>query len=512
MMALFSDIYAIGIADYSGFSVAMDRVPLEVSANDPRKAPRPDTLTWGTMFKEAYMKDYYVTICFAPYYNFSVSSRDAAGFLGVNISLDHIGDIVRQAGKWNDSGTLVFLMNNEGKLVFCSDDSVNPSSLDGRNPSDDLSVLDANLLPETGTILENERGFFQYKNSSGELSYVAYRALPRLNGVRAVQFDGSTINRRGEQFKEDINAITAGAEKKTTDSFIKALLLLLLFASPITAGCVFLALRAAASIETITAEKERASGELAIASDIQQDVLPHIEPDFSGCRSFDLYAQSLPAKEVGGDFYDFFYLDEERSKICLVIADVSGKGIPAALFMMTAKTLLKQNILTAARARSDRPRWFAEAMEEVNRNLCEHNERCMFVTVFAAAVDLESGGAVCVNAGHNFPLLSQEGRAFGFFEGKKSMIMGVYDDTVYQEDTLRLSAGDKIVLYTDGFNEAMNEREEEFGNERLLAAAESGRGLSARALDSAIRAAVAAFTGGVEQSDDITALVFDFKG
>jgi sigma-B regulation protein RsbU (phosphoserine phosphatase) len=209
-----------------------------------------------------------------------------------------------------------------------------------------------------------------------------------------------------------------------------------------------------------------------------------------------------PAKEVGGDFYDFFFLNEIKTKAAFIIADVSGKGVPAALFMVIAKTLLKQHLLL-----SQDP---VEALSYANKLLCEDNPRCMFVTVFVITVDLTSGEAVYANGGHNPPLLCRANADFQFMELKKGIPLGVMEDAVYLPSNLQLNPGDKFYLYTDGFNEAMNDKMEQFGNDLFIETANEGRELSPEAFDNKMREAIVEFSADTEQSDDITSLFFHF--
>jgi sigma-B regulation protein RsbU (phosphoserine phosphatase) len=257
-----------------------------------------------------------------------------------------------------------------------------------------------------------------------------------------------------------------------------------------------------ANIEKASAERERINSELAIAAEIQGNMLPAVSPRFSGNGAFSVFAKMVPAKEVGGDFYDFFYLDKAETKLALVIADVSGKGVPAALFMVVAKTLIKQQMLL-----SNDP---AGTLAAVNALLCEDNPRCMFVTVLLCSIDLATGGMVYANGGHNPPLIAAAGGAFRFMELAKSVPPGMLEASVYRQCSAKLKPGDTLYLYTDGVNEAMNPENEAWGSARFLEAANSALGLEPEAFDAAIRARLAAFTGAAEQSDDITTLAFTY--
>jgi sigma-B regulation protein RsbU (phosphoserine phosphatase) len=257
------------------------------------------------------------------------------------------------------------------------------------------------------------------------------------------------------------------------------------------------------NLETVTAEKERINSELSVAADIQNNMLPHIFPQFESVTWLDIFAKMEPAKQVGGDFYDFFYLNPDETELCFVIADVSGKGVPAALFMVIAKTLLKTQLL-----HSSDP---AEALTRVNKQLCQDNDLCMFVTVFVCTLNLATGLFKYANGGHNRPLAALAGRPYQFMELKKGRPMGMLEDSAYIHCERYLQPGDKVYLYTDGINEAMNSRDEEFGNDAFLAAANEFRDLPPKQFDERVRRTVAAFVNGAEQSDDITSLAIVFK-
>jgi sigma-B regulation protein RsbU (phosphoserine phosphatase) len=256
------------------------------------------------------------------------------------------------------------------------------------------------------------------------------------------------------------------------------------------------------NLETVTADKERINGELNVAASIQNDMLPNISPKFSNCDRLALCAKMDPAKQVGGDFYDFFYADPEETKIVFVIADVSDKGVPAALFMVIAKTLLKTHMIHGLDP--------AETLRLVNNLLCEDNTLCMFVTVFLSVLNLETGILSYANGGHNPPLISLSGEPYRFMELKKGIPLGIMENVKYQLCELEFHPGDKLYLYTDGVNEAMNTDGEQLGNDRFLAKANEVRDLSPEQFDKAIRQTIAGFTDGAEQSDDITTFAISY--
>ena len=249
------------------------------------------------------------------------------------------------------------------------------------------------------------------------------------------------------------------------------------------------------------AEKERIGAELDVATKIQAGMLPCIFPAFPYRHEFDLYATMLPAKEVGGDFYDFFLIDENT--LAVVIADVSGKGIPAALFMVITKTLIKNN---AQSGKSPK-----EVFETVNHVLCENNEAGMFVTAILGYLHIPSGRFTFVNAGHNPPLLYSNGR-FDWLKAKHGLVLAAMEDVSYKQEELLLQQGDELFLYTDGVTEAVNDRNELFGEQRLLEAVNHYKDLSLKELSISIKQVIDHFAKGTEQADDITTLALRYKG
>jgi serine phosphatase RsbU (regulator of sigma subunit) len=256
------------------------------------------------------------------------------------------------------------------------------------------------------------------------------------------------------------------------------------------------------NLETVTGEKERINGELSVAADIQNDMLPNISSKFKSFEWVDLYARMEPAKQVGGDFYDFFYLNEEESKLAFVIADVSGKGVPAALFMVIAKTLLKTHMLQGLKP--------AAALAGVNAMLSEDNSLSMFVTVFICSLDLQTGILHYANGGHNRPLISLSGSPYQYMELKKGIPLGLLEGSKYHDCELQMQPGDKLYLYTDGVNEAMNPEGKELGNAAFLEGANKFRDLPSEQFDEAIRGIISHFADGEEQSDDITTMAISF--
>ncbi len=256
------------------------------------------------------------------------------------------------------------------------------------------------------------------------------------------------------------------------------------------------------NILAMTAEKERVGTELALATRIQADMLPNKFPPFPDRQDFSIYASMTPAKEVGGDFYDFFFVDEDR--LALVIADVSGKGIPAAMFMMMAKNMLQNQ---AAGGHSPQ-----EVLETVNKLLCENNEEKMFVTVWFGILDLSSGILTAANAGHEYPILKSPGGPFEIVKDKHGFVLGGMKRMKYKEYELRLEPGSKLFVYTDGVAEAMNAEHELFGIERTVDALNAAADEPPEGILHAVDKAVADFVGEAEQFDDLTMLCIEYRG
>ncbi|MDO4798779.1 MAG: SpoIIE family protein phosphatase [Coriobacteriales bacterium] len=239
--------------------------------------------------------------------------------------------------------------------------------------------------------------------------------------------------------------------------------------------------------------------ELHTARAIQQSALPQTFPPYPNIGAFDIHAFMRPAREVGGDFYDFFLLDDHT--LALLIADVSGKGVPAALFMMEAKSEIVGYLRTGISV--------SDAIESANANLCEGNETGMFVTVWAATLDFATGRLTYVNAGHNPPLLRRDG-SWEWLRQRSGIFLGAMEEARYPSFTVMLRPHDELLLYTDGVTEACNTSYDEFGESRLEELVSDADGLRPSKLTQAIEASVTTWAGEMEQSDDITMLALEF--
>lgn len=249
-------------------------------------------------------------------------------------------------------------------------------------------------------------------------------------------------------------------------------------------------------------EKNAIEGELAAAREIQMSIVPKIFPPFPERSEFQLHAVLEPAREVGGDLYDFFFVDHDH--LVFLIGDVSGKGVPASLFMAVTKTLIKTR--AASGIGPD------EILRSVNRDLCEGNDTTMFVTVFCAILDIKTGQVCYSSAGHNPPILLKRGGEASFLPFAGSTALGVFEDSVYDKEVVILGGGDSLILYTDGVTEAMNPADKFFSDERLLKYVRVVGGETAEKIAGKIVTEVHAFAAGAPQSDDITMLALKYEG
>ena len=258
----------------------------------------------------------------------------------------------------------------------------------------------------------------------------------------------------------------------------------------------------AKDIRSITKDRQRIESELSLAKEIQASSLPNVFPPFPDKNEFDIYAGMEPAKEVGGDFYDFYFIDKDN--FMFLIADVSGKGVPAALFMMTTKTLI--NYI----AQSGLPP--KEMIETINQKICENNKHGFFITLLAGIVNVNTGKITFINCGHNPPLVKHNNGEFKYLELESNIVLGAFDSAEFTISEGMLSTGDTICTYTDGITEAVNKSDEQYGEERLLKTINNNTDTSVRNMLEGIKTDVKEFAQGVAQSDDMTILILKYNG
>ena len=256
------------------------------------------------------------------------------------------------------------------------------------------------------------------------------------------------------------------------------------------------------NLTSITAERERISTELSLAARIQEDMLPNIFPAFPEREDFDIYASMTPAREIGGDFYNFFLVD--RDHLCVVIADVSGKGVPAALFMMASIIVLVDN---ARMGQSP-----AEILAHANMAICETNREDMFVTVWLGILDLRTGIMTASNAGHEYPAVQNADGRFELLKDLHGFVIGGMEGVRFQNYKFRMTPGSRLFLYTDGVPEASDRENHLFGTDRMLDALNEAPGSTPQELLSHMKQTVDAFVGNAEQFDDMTMLCLEYQG
>ncbi len=256
------------------------------------------------------------------------------------------------------------------------------------------------------------------------------------------------------------------------------------------------------NITQMTTERERIGFELELAEKIQRSTLPNKFPAFPEHPEFDIYASMDPAKEVGGDFYDYYMIDDKH--LAIVIADVSGKGVPAALFMMVSKIFIMNNAMAELSP--------AEVLKKANRQICTNNQEGMFVSVWLGILDITTGKVVCANAGHEYPVIKEPEGSFKIFKEEHGLVLGLVKDFEYNEYELQLSPGSKIFVYTDGVAEASTSDKKMFGMGRIENALNECSDKSPEEILRHVHESVNSFVGDAEQFDDLTMLCFEYKG
>ena len=287
--------------------------------------------------------------------------------------------------------------------------------------------------------------------------------------------------------------------------FVASLFSIFVYGLTIAPGVVMVTMLLIYGALNITQGREKvvADRDLSVASAIQENILPQIFPYLPEREEFDIYASMTAAKEVGGDFYDFFMVDDDH--IALVMADVSGKGIPAALFMMVSRTMIKNYTLTGQYSP-------AKILEHVNDQICEGNSAGLFVTVWLAIIDLSTGKGVAANAGHEHPVLRRSGGSFEMVKYRHSVAVAAMEGVKFREHPFELYPGDTLFVYTDGVAEATNADSVLFGEDRILAALNKNPDASPRELLWNVMGDINGFVNGAKQFDDITMLSLKYFG
>ena len=253
------------------------------------------------------------------------------------------------------------------------------------------------------------------------------------------------------------------------------------------------------NLTNVTAEKQRIAADLDLAAAIQRGMLNSVSPERA---ELDICADMDPAKEVGGDFYDYFLMDDDH--LCMTIADVSGKGVPASLFMAITKVLITDITLVT--------RSPAEILQIVNDRICKHNKQDMFVTVWLGILEISTGKVVAANAGHEYPIIYRSGREFELMRDKHGFVVGGMSGVRFKEYTFELNKGDSLFLYTDGAPEATDAEDRLFGTDRMLEALNKAPDKKPEELMKAVKDSIDEFVGEAPQFDDLTMMCLKYYG
>ena len=340
------------------------------------------------------------------------------------------------------------------------------------------------------------------KDDKADKIFYIQKGLMKLVEINKIVGEGTIIGETGIFSPYHKRTLTAVCEKDLEVFAIdQEKIFKVLYQSPsLLLGLLQLSIkRFSVNLKETIAEKEQIESELKIARSIQASMLPTRFPER---KDIDIFAIMEPAWEVGGDFYDFFFID--KNKICMIIGDVSGKGITAALFMVISKTLLKTESLRGLEP--------GDILFRVNNLLYPDNEECMFVTVFCSILDLKTGELQYANAGHNPPLLYTDSDGFEFIDVNKGFVLAGMDNTKFVTEKMYLKSNDLIFLYTDGVTEAMNPDQKQFSNNRLLQTLSNLKGEKVQKCIEGVREEVRSFVKEETQSDDITMLALKYNG
>lgn len=503
-------------------------------------------------------------VCARPVYH----NGEIVAVAGVGSYLDTVIDVVQNT-EIGDSG-YAFLVNERGQILVSGSER-GETAVDGEAAGDIRESTNEKLAEAADDMVCGVSGL-QKLLIDGREVYLAYAPLESLGWSFAVVMDVEEVVAPAEKSQQEILALADAVASRQSISIRRTqqLFLMILLGMAVLIGIVSILFsgkltdpirrltRAVAQIDggnlderihistgdeveelgnafnkmtaqiqdyignlkSVTAEKERIRTEIQVASRLQADMLPRAEGAFPGRKEFSLAATMVPAKGVGGDFYDFFLLDEDR--LALVMADVSGKGVPAALFMVVSRTIIKSGLLNMGRERTEgKENLLAEAMEEINNSLCANNRNGMFVTAWIGVLTLSTGELVSVNAGHCHPLICHHDGNCSYDTSFGGLVLAGMEDAPYRQRQIRLRQGDTLLLYTDGVTEATSTEKELYGEKRLQDRAEQyGRAVweyrktapPPEALLQAVRQDVDAFQRGAEQFDDITLLAVTYHG
>ncbi|MGR9087319.1 MAG: SpoIIE family protein phosphatase [Gammaproteobacteria bacterium] len=477
-------------------------------------------LEWSEPYFDEGAGNILMTTCSVPFYKQINGANQLQGIVGADISLDALTQHISSV-RILSTGYAALLSRNGMILTHPQKDAIMNETF--------FSIAEARndpYLRELGRkMVKGETGFVHYTSLAGIPSWMYYTPIPSTGWTLAVLFPEDELLENVRKLSMTIAAMGFSgilllilAVIYIAKTIIKPLQLLTAATDEIASGNFDVALPPVAhsndevgvlthdfqvmeqslkeyikNLTETTAAKERIQSELKVATQIQASLLPRIFPPFPDHPEFDIYASMVPAKEVGGDFYDFFFIDQRN--LCFLIADVSGKGVPAALYMMVAKTLLKTE-----GQRLGEP---DKILCSVNNILASDNENCMFTTVFCAILDTMTGDIRYANAGHNPPLLL-DSRGARYLTPNPGFVLGAMADSVFVTEHFTLEQGGILFLYTDGVTEARNLKDELYGEKRLLNALQMAPQGDVVSLVRYIGSELDGHAEGASQSDDIT--------
>lgn len=486
-------------------------------------------------------------ICATPYY----ANGQFAGVVGMGTFLDNINEIILNT-KIGDNG-FGFVINKQGQII--ASPYTTGDLITGINNIKDLRQSTNTSLADAVQKIINEKAGLTEANIDGKDYYLAYAPMKNTDWYFVTAMEVDTVIAPAKETHENIINIAteymdnlSEKTKMTVIGMIISISMLLFFITYIgwsladyltkpirqlskgvqqiamgnfngklnihtgdeieSLAISFNAMTTELqtyikNLEQITAEKERIATELNVATNIQKNMLPCIFPPYPDRKDFDIYAVMYPAKEVGGDFYDFYLLDENH--LVITIADVSDKGIPAAMFMVITKTILKNFVMSMTS-----PDDFSAVVQCANRQLCENNEEMMFVTVFMGMLDLKTGKFIYVNAGHTPPMIRHKRKddsTFEYLPVEKNCVLGINEEAQFKQQEVYLKQGDELFLYTDGVTEAINKEKKLYSIERLYSNLNKiNQKSSCQDILRDVKLSIDEFAQGMYQSDDITML------
>ena len=495
------------------------------------QAKEAETLIFTDTYLDGYGRGETIS-CAAPFYD---AADNFAGVVSMDVLISDINDSVIAMDYVN--GAYAFLLDTNGKVIAA------PEAFRDTVGNNIVTDDNARLHGIADQILSGESGI-----AATDQAYYAYAPIEGIDWILGVYFPTSVITEKTDDITAVISENTSDTAQSIQNSILLAITIFVagfiiivigvyfiskVFADRVVQPLLFLQKdvqmiskgnlehrakiiqddeigelanafnNMSASLQeyiknlsSVMAEKERIGAELNVATQIQADMLPSIFPAFPEREEFDIYATMQPAKEVGGDFYDFFLVDEDH--LAVVIADVSGKGVPAALFMVIAKTLLKNRAQMG-----DSP---AKVLEVVNNQLCENNKAEMFVTVWFGVMQISTGKIVAANAGHEKPIIRKADGEFEIFKDKHGFVMGGMEGMKYKEYEFEIEKGGCLFVYTDGVPEATSSDSELFGMERLVQVLNEEKDAPLPDILKSVKGSIDKFVKDAPQFDDITML------